>query len=353
MCIQIFKEIFVNGRHLIAKLKFSSLFLGVFIILLNACSGELKFSEAKDILSKQLGTIKIFIPSTESRFIKYVDDKDTIFDKLAAEGYVEIIQESERPSNSKYDQRIYYRVKFTEKLRPYLAGQSFLKVGDIEVADIVGIKKVPVDESLRIVEFTTRFVPNAIGKIIALKNKNNQIEQTSCLIEKHYIGWRLSLMPPDFVSMTETISPAITPIQLAEKILSPSVKRQTVQASSGSTVSKAAKESDLSPNPSKDISLQPKDLSIEDVERICHNAVLSMAVPVQTATGTISYYVETADRTNILPYKDKFKRYGHRFCFSVRIVPPDGTMGLLRSVMCSIYKDSNEWKYELASEGCS
>ncbi len=336
------------------KINYWGPLFSVFIILLNACSSELNFAKAKEILSKERGTITVVIPPAKERFIKYEDDTNTMFDKLAVEGYVEITKESERPSSSVYDRRVYYRVRFTDKLTPFLVGPTLVKVGDIEVADIMGIKKVPVDENLRIIEFTTRFIPNAIGKIISLKNKNNRIEQTNCLFEKHHGDWRLSLMPPDFISRSEMVSPDITPVQLAEKAPPPLAGTRTAQAPFDSSAIKVGpiKASDSPQNADDDISAQLKNLSIEGTERICRNAVLSLAIAVQTVNGTKSYYVETADRTNILPYKDKLKRYGHRYCFSVSVVAPDEKTGLSKSVLCSIYKVGNEWQYEL-KEDCS
>lgn len=301
------------------------------ILLLNACSGELTFEEANDILSKHPGTINIYLPSTEARYIKYKDDNNTIFDKLAAEGYLKITEDSERPSNSQYDRRVYYRVRLTDKLTPYIAGQSLVKIGNLDVAKIMGIKRVPADESLRVVEFTTNFIPNTIGKMISLRNRNMQIQESKCIFKKHSDGWRLELMLPDFVSRTEALADDMIPTDVRVSAEAPGVGTFIGQAPA--TV----------PEPSGD-----KDIfSVEGAEQVCHTAVLSMAVRSETMKGIIIYYVKTADRTHILPYKDRFKRYGHRFCFDAHCVNPEVKIGLSRSILCSIYKVGNDWKYDL------
>ena len=92
------------------------------------------------------------------------------------------------------------------------------------------------------------------------------------------------------------------------------------------------------------------DFSLTGAGKLCRYAVLNMSIPVSTVRGRITYYVKTAERTNILPYKDKFGRYGHRFCFKTRSFAPEEKIGLLRSILCSIYKVGDEWQYKLQNE---
>lgn len=80
------------------------------------------------------------------------------------------------------------------------------------------------------------------------------------------------------------------------------------------------------------------DFSLIGAGKLCRYAVLNMSD------------VQTAERTNILPYKDKFGRYGHRFCFKTRSSVPGQKVGLLRSILCSIYRVGDEWQYELKSD---
>lgn len=83
------------------------------------------------------------------------------------------------------------------------------------------------------------------------------------------------------------------------------------------------------------------DFSLIGAGKLCRYAVLNMSI-----------YVKTAERTNILPYKDKLGRYGYRFCFKTRSLAPGEKIGLLRNMLCSIYKVGDQWQYELKNE-CS
>lgn len=97
----------------------------------------------------------------------------------------------------------------------------------------------------------------------------------------------------------------------------------------------------------------PNDnFSLAGAGEICRYAILNMSIPVSTDNGSRTYYVKTAKRTSILPYKDDYGRQGHRFCFSVRGVAPEVKIGLARSVLCSIYRVGDKWQYELKQE-CS
>lgn len=107
------------------------------------------------------------------------------------------------------------------------------------------------------------------------------------------------------------------------------------------------------PERTGDLPKPPRDdFSLKGAGRICRYAVLHMSIPVSTVYGSQTYRVKTADRTSILPYKDKFGRYGHRFCFSTGSFAPGVKIGLLRYVLCSIYKVGDEWRYELKDD-CS
>lgn len=184
---------------------------GVLLILgfcfLNACTKDLTFEEAKNILSTERGELRVYFPSTEGTFIK---GGQNVFESLATEGYVEIVTDASNPMNSAS-----YNVRVTDKLRPYLVTPSELKIADIEVVDVIGIKRIPSDENTRFIDYTMKVIPNPIYKLIHLPHEDIRASMGVCSFQKQHDGWKLHRVPNDvFLSRTVSIPSYYLPNRL-------------------------------------------------------------------------------------------------------------------------------------------
>jgi len=162
-------------------------------------SGDLSRSQAKSILSKDKGGVTSVIPSQldicnvyQGGEVRYRNDNTTLQQKrlletLQTAGYVSLQLRD-----------CTYYVAPTDKLRPFVYRKNqgdplSVLIGDIEISSITGITTTELDPNGRVVDFTVKFIPNKLSKLVPMEHDDQSIfnETHHAKFRKYDDGWRL------------------------------------------------------------------------------------------------------------------------------------------------------------------
>jgi hypothetical protein len=80
-------------------------------------------------------------------------------------------------------------------LRPFIVKNNdygvTVAIATEVVDDVTGITKAPMDETARIVNFSTRIETNKLSEALPLNNSERTLQERSAYFRKYDDGWRL------------------------------------------------------------------------------------------------------------------------------------------------------------------
>jgi len=168
----------------------------IFFILMSclSCTNDLSRGKAKEILSTPIQVIDRRIPFILSIATIWGPPRGLQFDRNQEEGMLmERLREGgyvDLEINKEYDLVITPK----DKLKPYIYKSDKYAVNifiaEAKIDEITGITQVPMDASVREVQYKIKIVPNELSKIFTLTGEEKTDTTRRAYIRKFDDGWR-------------------------------------------------------------------------------------------------------------------------------------------------------------------
>jgi hypothetical protein len=179
--------------------------------LSNPFSNDLSRSTAKNKLPKivnvitrdlnhKYGNIAAILCDSNGQIpadqLQQFEETDRLLNSLRNAGYITY------DKNIQYGQfgftttaYVRYSVSFKDTLRPFIVKNNdygvTVAIATEVVDDVTGITKAPMDETARIVNFSTRIETNKLSEALPLNNSERTLQERSAYFRKYDDGWRL------------------------------------------------------------------------------------------------------------------------------------------------------------------
>ena len=175
------------------------------MLLLGCGKSELSRSTAKSMLSTTpiSAATKKLPYNEEGRFVGGSGDQlnwehntELVLNKLQAAGFItykkDVLSYREEDRNI----GIVYAVSFTAKLKPFIVEDVpnrhvTVRTSEEVVAEITGISKHPMDESSRLVEYTTKTTNNELSQLLEPDSNHGTNDHHTAHFKRYDDGWRV------------------------------------------------------------------------------------------------------------------------------------------------------------------